>query len=129
MKVVNETLLCSETKSELQRMLLGSPMGTMECWLLLRSLRTLSLRAKKQSRTAHKVAVWLEKHPRVTKVWQPSLSSHPSHDIFKKQMRGAPSTFSFELQTASEAQKLPHKLKVITDATSLGGVESLIDYR
>jgi len=112
-----------------QRMLLGNSLGNMESWLLLRSLRTLSLRVKRQSKTGHKLALWLEKHPKVTKVWHPSISSHPSYELSKKQMRGPPSTFSIELSNPEEAQQLPKKLNLFSDATSLGGVESLIDYR
>src|SRR5258708_538445 len=72
-------LQMADRSSTLQRMLIGSLMGTMECWLLLRSLRTVTLRTKKQSRTAMKVALWLEKHPKVSKVWHPGVSSHPSY--------------------------------------------------
>jgi cystathionine gamma-synthase len=71
----------------------------------------------------------LADHPKVTKVWHPSVPSHPSHELAKKQMKGPPACFSFELATEQAARTFPKKLKLFADATSLGGVESLIDYR
>jgi len=112
-----------------QRTNLGSNLGNLETWLLLRSLRTLKIRVQKQSRSAIKIARFLSEHPKVTKVWHPSITSHPSYELCKKQMRAPPSCFSFELGTRAEAETFPSKLNIIVGATSLGGVESLIDYR
>eukprot|EP01114_Cavostelium_apophysatum_P019556 TRINITY_DN633_c0_g1_i4.p1 TRINITY_DN633_c0_g1~~TRINITY_DN633_c0_g1_i4.p1 ORF type:complete len:424 (-),score=117.24 TRINITY_DN633_c0_g1_i4:1-1272(-) len=112
-----------------QRLNLGSPLGSLECWLLLRSLRTLKMRVQKQSKNAKKVAIFLSKHPKVTKVWHPSLESHPSYELCKKQMKMPPSCFSFELATPEKAYNFPDLLEIIRNATSLGGIESLIDYR
>lgn len=112
-----------------QRGYLGSVPGNLEAFLLLRSLRTLEIRVKRHSRTAEKFARWLSTHPKVKKVWHPSLPTHPSHEIAKKQMRAPPACFSFEVQKLEQAAVLISNLKLFKNATSLGGVESLIDYR
>jgi cystathionine gamma-synthase len=120
-----------------QRGIFGNVMGNMECWLLLRSLRTLELRVTHQSKTANEVALWLESqidneetNKRVTKVWYPLEKSHPDHyAICQKQMKGPPGILSVELDTAANARKLPTLLELFIHATSLGGYESLVDYR
>jgi len=112
-----------------QRGVLGSPMGALECWLLLRSLRTLPLRVKRQSRSARKVALWLSKQPKVSKVMHPIIPSHPSHQLCLRQMKAPPSCFSIDLLSPQAAIALPTKLRLFANATSLGGVESLIEYR
>jgi cystathionine gamma-synthase len=116
-------------KLKKQRSLLGNVMGNLETYLLLRSLRTLYVRVKRQSKTGKKIAKFLASHPKVAKVWHPSISSHPAYKLAKKQMSGPPYCFSFETTSAQEAVNLPKKLNIFTEATSLGGVESLIDYR
>lgn len=112
-----------------QRGYLGSIPGNLECLLLLRSLRTLVIRVKRHSRTAEKVALFLSTHPKVTTVWHPSIPSHPGHELAQKQMSGPPACFSFELKSQQEAITLPSTLQLFKNATSLGGVESLIDHR
>jgi len=124
--VANETIA---NQLHRERTLLGSVLGNLECWLLLRSLRTLKLRVKRQCKTAIKIALWLEKNEKVTKVWHPIVASHPDHELCKKQMKAPPACFSFELKSPEQASVLPKRLKMFTNATSLGGVESLIDYR
>ena len=64
-----------------QRTTSGAVLGPFESFLLLRSLRTLSVRVKQQSKSACKLAAWLEQQPEVTRVWHPSLVSHPDHDV------------------------------------------------
>jgi cystathionine gamma-synthase len=121
-----------------QRHLLGSVIGNLEAFLLLRSLRTLALRVKQQSKNATKVAKYLNDLKNstdsplakvVSEVWHPSLAHHPSFELCKTQMKGFPACFAFELSNSKQAQLLPRHLKIIIEATSLGGVESLIDYR
>lgn len=62
-------------------------------------------------------------------MWHPIVPSHPSHELCKRQMKGQPACFSFEVETEKLAQNLPKKLKLFAEATSLGGVESLIEWR
>lgn len=110
-----------------QREILGAVPGSLETWLTLRSLRTLALRVERQSDTAAEIARWLE--PRVARVWHPSLSSHPGFELGRRQMRGGGGLLSFELDDAEKAKRLPQILGLFQDATSLGGVESLIEWR
>lgn len=110
-----------------ERNIQGNVLGTLETWLTLRSLRTLDLRVKRQSETATAVAQWLI--GKVPKVWHPSLPDHPGHRIAREQMRGPGGVLSIELATEAQARGLPSRLHLFRDATSLGGVESLIEWR
>jgi cystathionine gamma-synthase len=114
-------------KLRAERSVQGNVLGTLETWLTLRSLRTLDLRVKRQSETATAVAQWLV--GKVPKVWHPSLPDHPGHRIAREQMRGPGGVLSIELASEVQARKLPGRLKLFRDATSLGGVESLIEWR
>jgi cystathionine gamma-synthase len=110
-----------------ERTVLGSVPGALETWLTLRSLRTLALRVWRQSETATALAAWL--HGRVPRVWHPSLPSHPRHELAREQMRGPGGVLAIELESAEAARALPGRLRLFHDATSLGGVESLIEWR
>jgi len=111
------------------RTIQGGLLGSMESFLLLRSLRTLSLRMQRHSTSAVKIAKWLDSQSMVRKVWHPSLSHHPSFELCVRQLKMPPATFAFELQSQEQAQKLPQMTLLFTDATSLGGAESLLDWR
>jgi cystathionine gamma-synthase len=105
----------------------GAVMGSLETWLTLRGLRTLSLRVLRQAQTADRLAAFLV--PRVERVWHPSVSSHPGHEVARRQMRGGCPVLSIELSSADRARALPGALRLFRDATSLGGVESLAEWR
>lgn len=111
----------------------GAVMGNLETWLLLRSIRTLSLRVQQQSKTALILAQWLEQQRfdgnKVTKVHHPSLESHKSYHLAKLYLRLPIATFSFELESESQAMSFIKSLLLCTRATSLGGVETLVDWR
>lgn len=109
------------------RSVMGSVQGALETWLTLRGVRTLGLRVRRQAETAAHLAAWLEE--RVARVWHPSLRSHPSHEVALRQMRGFPPVLSFELASETAARALPKQLALFREATSLGGVESLIEWR
>jgi len=124
---------------------LGSVMGSLESWLLLRSLRTLHVRVTRQSSNATALVQWLDRiasTPKgqsfdgiaggmMKKVWHSSLQSRDASGWSPiQQMEGGHSpTFSFLLENAELASCLPFSLKYFTPATSLGGVESLIEQR
>jgi len=110
-----------------ERTLLGAVPGALETWLTLRSLRTLGLRVTRQSENAARVAGWL--HGKVPRVWHPSLPDDPGHALLGRQMRGGGGVLSIELESERAASALPARLRLFRDATSLGGVESLIDWR
>ncbi len=110
-----------------QRTVSGAVPGALEAWLALRGLRTLPLRIRRQSQTAAGLAAWLV--GRVPRVWHPSLADHPGAEIARRQMSGPGGILAFELGSEEEARALPRRLRLIREATSLGGVESLVDWR
>lgn len=113
-----------------ERGIMGNTPGNLETWLLLRSLRTLRLRVEAQSKNAAALAEALLKHPQVTAVHHPSLPGHPQYALAQEQMVGGTGgVFAIELANAELAQALPAALKLFRNATSLGGVESLIEWR
>lgn len=105
----------------------GAVPGALETWLVLRGVRTLGLRVRRQTETATRLAAWLE--PRVARVWHPSLPSHPGHALASRQMSGFGAILSVELGSEEAARELPRHLSLFRDATSLGGVESLLEWR
>ncbi|WP_394691534.1 trans-sulfuration enzyme family protein [Hoeflea sp.] len=109
----------------------GAVLGPFEAWLLLRGIRTLPLRVERMSANAHKLATWLKYHPKVTDVFYPGLESHPGHAVASAQMQGGfGCLLSFLVQGgAPEALTVVGKLKLFHRATSLGGVESLVEHR
>jgi cystathionine gamma-synthase len=109
----------------------GAVIGPFEAWLLLRGMRTLPLRVERMCRSTQKIAEYLSTHPKVADVYYPGLSSHPGHDIARRQMQGGYGClFSFLVQGgAPEALAVVGKLKLFHRATSLGGVESLVEHR
>ena len=119
----------AETAAELRQARLtdGAIAGTLETWLTLRGVRTLPLRVARQSETAMAIAEFLSS--RVQTVWYPGLETHPGHDVAARQMSASGGVLSFELADQAAAEGMLAKLRVFTDATSLGGVESLADYR
>lgn len=105
----------------------GAIAGTLEAWLTLRGVRTLPLRVERQSHTARQVAEFLAS--RVHQVWYPGLPNHPGHEIAVRQMSAFGGVLSFETDDAEIAAAVVRRLRVFTDATSLGGVESLAEHR
>lgn len=106
-------------------------MGNLEAWLLLRSLKTLTLRVMRQSDSAAKIAEWLDSKSEscleiVDAVYHASLKSHPDHLLSKKQGMGWSGVLSIELKSQKMAKDLSSSLKLFTNATSFGGADSLI---
>lgn len=101
-----------------------------DCWLLSRSIRTLPYRMRAHNENAMKVAEFLHNHSRVEKVLYPGLKTHEGHEIAEKQMSGFGGMISFLIKgDADDALKTVANSKLITRATSLGGVESLWEHR
>lgn len=129
-------VLCREANDAWQvvceeRHLSGAVPGNLEAWLLSRGMRTLFLRVAVASNNAAQVAAFLENHSKVSRVYYPGLQSHPCHDIAREQMHGGyGGLLSFEVDgDASAALAVAGALELILSATSLGGVESLIEHR
>jgi cystathionine gamma-synthase len=105
----------------------GSPFNS---WLVLRGIRTLGARMRVHCENAMNVASFLAKHPRVEAVYYPGLASHAGHDIASRQMSAFGGMLSFLVRgTRAEALAITKKTKLFVAATSLGGVESLIEHR
>ena len=109
------------------RELLGGILGPMEAWLVLRGLRTLSVRVNAHQAVAMEVAQFLENHPKVAKVYYTGLPSHPQYDLACKQQRGHTGLITFEITgSAEEAKKVVNSLKIFKIGVSWGGFESLV---
>ncbi len=109
----------------------GGILGPFETWLLLRGMRTLHLRVDRAASSALAIANHFERHPALSAVLYPGLESHPGHDIAKSQMdRGFGGMMSLRVKGGFDAaHKVALATKVFVPATSLGGVESLIEHR
>ncbi|MCE1164324.1 MAG: aminotransferase class I/II-fold pyridoxal phosphate-dependent enzyme [Bacteroidetes bacterium] len=108
---------------------LGCNMDPHQAFMVMRGVKTLSIRVERAQENAMKIAQWLEKHPKIEWVKYPGLKSHPQHELAKKQMDGFGAMISFELKGGFEAGKtLMNNVKLATLAVSLGGVETLIEH-
>ncbi|MBK9014253.1 MAG: cystathionine gamma-synthase [Saprospiraceae bacterium] len=108
----------------------GAVPGPMDCFLVLRGIKTLHLRVQRACENAEKIAHSLLGHPKINKVYYPGFADHPGHELAKRQMRhfGAMVSFDLKEDTLENATKTLTKTKLFTLAESLGGVESLIGH-
>ena len=108
----------------------GAVAGPMDCFLVLRGMKTLHIRMQRHSENGRAVANALRNHPKVDKVFWPGFKDHPNHAIAKKQMKDFGGMMSFTLKgdDLEETLKAVSKLKVFSLAESLGGVESLVGH-
>lgn len=104
----------------------GAVLGPQDSWLIMRGIKTLGVRMEKHEKNTQELARWLMTLPQVRKVYYPGLQDHPQYAIAQKQARGFGGMLSFELASLEVAEQFFNKLKLITFAISLGGVESLI---
>ncbi|OAA93858.1 bifunctional cystathionine gamma-lyase/homocysteine desulfhydrase [Clostridium coskatii] len=104
----------------------GGVLGPFDSWLLIRGIKTLSVRMDRHLENASYVAQFLNESPFVEKVYYPGLESHKGHEIQKKQARGYGAIISFVLKKDIDIKKFFKNLKLITFGESLGGVESLM---
>jgi cystathionine gamma-synthase len=107
---------------------IGAVPGPLDCYLLVRGLKTLGVRMDRHCSNARAIAVFLEGHPAVARVYYPGLSSHPGHGVAAEQMSDFGGMVSFTLTSGTDvAKKVCESTSVFTLAESLGGVESLIE--
>lgn len=108
----------------------GAVPGPMDCFLVLRGIKTLGVRMKAHCENGAKIAHWLRNHPKVGKVYWPGFEDHPGYNIAKKQMKDFGGMISFELKNDSvdEAKRVLSSTHLFSLAESLGGVESLINH-
>jgi cystathionine gamma-lyase len=107
----------------------GAIPGPMDSFLVLRGVKTLSVRMERHAQNAARIAEFLTAHPKVSRVLWPGLPTHPQHALAKRQMTGFGGMMSFELRGGGEAARAVLKrVKVFSCAESLGGVESLLGH-
>ena len=106
----------------------GNGLPPFDSWLLLRGIKTLSLRMQKHDENARIVAEWLRKHPKVKKVYYAGFEDHVGYEISKEQCTGFGGMISFELDSEETAMNLLSGVKMILFAESLSGTETLITY-
>jgi len=109
-----------------QQMATGAVPGPMDCFLLLRSTKTLHVRMRAHCDNAARIAVFLDEHPAVERVLYPGLPAHPQHELARAQMRGFGGMITLDLGTGERAERMVRKTRLFALAESLGGVESLI---
>ncbi|MBI4187229.1 MAG: PLP-dependent transferase [Chloroflexi bacterium] len=108
---------------------MGTCASPFDCWLVLRGIETLPLRMRQHEQNAAAVADYLSQQPAVTRVYYPGLSSHPGHDIARRQMKGFGGMVSFELKGGLQAvNSFLKKMQIFALAESLGGAASLAEH-
>jgi cystathionine beta-lyase/cystathionine gamma-synthase len=109
------------------RTTLGCSMDPHAAFLLLRGIKTLAVRVQRQNENALRIAEYLSRHPKVTRVHYPMLKEHPQYDLARKQMAGAGGVVAFEVEgSGDDACRVSEALNLFTLAPSLGGVDSLV---
>ena len=133
--VTGGAIVCRESDALAERIrflqsVTGAVPAPFDCWLLLRGSATLHLRVRAQCGNALALARHLARHPAVEHVFYPGLESHPGHALAARQMSAYGAVLSFTLRAGeAAAMRAAGKVKLFTRATSLGGVESLIEHR
>jgi len=106
----------------------GAILSPFDSFLVLRGTKTLAVRMEAHDRNGRQVAAFLSEHPKVQKVYYPGLTSHPQHEIAKKQQTGFGGMVAFETGSLENAKNVLENVKICTLGESLGGVESLISH-
>ena len=104
----------------------GAILSPFDSWLVLRGIKTLAVRMERHESNGRAIAAFLDRHPKVKRVLYPGLTSHPQHDLAKKQMTGFGALISFETGSYENAKKVLDAVRICSLGESLGGVETLI---
>jgi cystathionine beta-lyase/cystathionine gamma-synthase len=107
---------------------IGAILSPFDSFLVLRGTKTLAVRMEAHDHNGRAVAAFLAEHPKVQKVYYPGLTSHPQHELAKRQQSGFGGMVAFETGSLENAKRVLENVKVCTLAESLGGVESLISH-
>lgn len=128
--VIGGCLITSDDKIAEQLKFIQNSAGAVpspfDCWLIMRSTKTLAQRMKAHNENAMAICRSLEKEKKISKIYYPGVESHPQFELAKKQMRGSGGIISIELGSYEKAVKFCNGLKIFQIAESLGGVESLV---
>ena len=108
--------------------LMGGSIAPEVAWLVLRGIKTLPLRMERHNENGRRVAAFLSEHPQVVRVHHPSLAGHSGHTVARRQMRDFGAMMSFDVGSYEAAKTLLNSLKLCTLATSLGGVETIVQH-
>ncbi len=125
--IVSNDAVISERLQFLQNAA-GAVPGPFDCWLVLRGLKTLSLRMERHDANARAIAAWLAKHPKLTKVYYPGLPDHPGHACHASQASGFGGMIAFDTGSIEAGARVLKATRLFALAESLGGVESLISH-
>lgn len=107
----------------------GGILSPFDSFLALRGVKTLDVRMERHCKSAERIAAWLEKHPKIERVYYPGLKSHPQHELARRQMSGFGGMITAVMKgDLQAARRMLSACKVFTLAESLGGVESLIEH-
>ena len=106
----------------------GAVLGPQDCWLLLRGMKTLGVRMDRQQHNAARIAGWLAAQPQIERVYYPGLLDHPGSGIHSRQASGPGAMVSFAVRQEGLVEQVLGRVRVISFAESLGGVESLITF-
>lgn len=106
----------------------GSGLAPMDCWLIMRGIKTLSVRMEKAQENAQAIVEYLLKEPMVKKVYYPGIKGSAGYEISKRQTRGFGSMITFEVESPKMARHILKNTRLIPFAESLGGVETLLTY-
>jgi cysteine-S-conjugate beta-lyase len=106
----------------------GAVLGVQDAWLVMRGIKTLSVRMNQSQENAKQIAAFLNEHPLVQKVHFPGLEDHPQYEIHSRQAKGPGAVLSFELENESLFKAFVENVKLPVFAVSLGGVESILSY-
>jgi cystathionine gamma-synthase/cystathionine beta-lyase len=106
----------------------GAVLGPQDSWLTIRGLKILALRLDRQQESARVITTWLGTHPRVRRVYYPGLPNHPGHEVLSRRGRGFGAMIAFEVSDPSLVETVLTRVRLISFAESLGGVETLITF-
>ncbi|MBA4493085.1 aminotransferase class I/II-fold pyridoxal phosphate-dependent enzyme [Paenactinomyces guangxiensis] len=106
----------------------GAILGVQDCWLVMRGLKTLQARMEASTKSAEKLALWLQQHPDVEKVYYTGLPSHPGHHVQDMQASGHGAVLSFDVGSKEKVHHILNRVRLPIVAVSLGAVESILSY-
>lgn len=106
----------------------GAVLAPQDSWLIIRGMKTLGVRLDRHQENAQKIALWLDSHPRIRKVYYPGLPQHPDHGLMKQQVKGFGAMIAFEVDKHELVEQVLLKTELISFAESLGGVETLMTF-